>query len=72
MSVEKRGGKWYIRGKMKCDERTYLSFNLLTRGCTGKKQAEEYERKFKRQFQYIQISSHLTFEETANMRFFID
>lgn len=67
MSVEKRGGKWYIRGKIKRDDGSYISFNRLARGCTGKKQAEEYERKFRKQFQDIQVSSmYLTFKEAAD------
>ena len=67
MSVEKRGGKWYIRGKVKQDDGTHIFFNRLARGCTGKKQAEEYERKFLKQYQSIQVSSlYLTFEEAAN------
>ena len=47
MSVEKKGRKWYIRGKIKKDDGTYYENRRLARGCTGKKEAEEYDRKFK-------------------------
>ena len=41
-------------------------FDRLARGCIGKKQAEEYERKFRKQYQDIQISSMcLTFKEAS-------
>ena len=67
MSVEKKGSKWYIRGKIKKDDGTYYEYRRLARGCTGKKEAEEYDRKFKKQYQDIQVSSgYLTFEEAAD------
>ena len=66
MAVEKKGNKWYIRGKIKKDDGSYYEYRRLARGCTGKKEAEEYERKFRKQYQDVQISPlYLTFKEAA-------
>lgn len=40
MAVEKKGNKWYIRGKIKKDDGSYYKYRRLARGCTGKKEAE--------------------------------
>lgn len=67
MSVEKKGGKWYIRGKVKLFDDSVVYYHRLARGCTLKKEAEEYERKFRKQYQDIQVSSeYLTFEDAAH------
>lgn len=55
MSVEKKGRKWYIRGKIKKDDGTYYEYRRLARGCTGKKEAEEYDRKFKKQYKIFKF-----------------
>lgn len=66
MSVEKKNGKWYIRGKIKRDDGSYYEYRKVAQCCTGKKEAQEYERQFRKQYQDIQVSlSHKSFREVA-------
>lgn len=67
MAVVKKNNKWYIHGKIKKDDGSYYNYNKLARGCRIKKDAEEYERLFKLQYQDIQVSSrYITFKELAD------
>lgn len=66
MAVEKKNGKWYIRGKIKRDDGSYYEYRKVAQCCTGKKEAQEYERQFRKQYQDIQVSlSHKNFSEVA-------
>ncbi len=67
MSVEKLNGKWYIRGKIKKDSGGYYEYRRVAKGCAGKKEAQEYERLFRKQYQAIVVSKdHKTLREIAN------
>lgn len=67
MAVFKKDDKWYISGKIKKDDGTYYSYTKLARGCHLQKDAKEYERKFKLQYQDIQASSrYITFKELSD------
>lgn len=67
MAVVKKNNKWYIHGKIKKDDGSYYNYNKLARGCTLKKDAEEYERLFKIQYQDIQASTrYITFKELSD------
>ncbi len=64
MAVFKKNDKWYISGKIKKDNGSYYSYTKLAQGCKLQKEAKEYERLFKLQYQDIQASSrHITFKE---------
>ena len=66
MAVFKKDDKWYIGGKIKKDDGTYYSYTKLAQGCKLQKEAKEYERVFRMQYQEIQISSrNKTFKEVA-------
>ncbi len=66
MSVEKLNGKWYIRGKIKLDDGGYYEYRQIARGCRGKKEAQEYERIFRKKYQDIQVSKNFkTFREIS-------
>lgn len=68
MAVLKRNGKWYIYGKIKKDDGTWYQYTKLAKGCTLKKEAEEYDRLFKKQYQDIQASvGYKSFCETAEL-----
>lgn len=67
MSVNKRDGKWYIKGRIKKDDGTYYQYHKLAQGCKLKKEAEEYERMFRKQYQDIQVSvGFKSFKELAD------
>lgn len=67
MSVEKLNGKWYIRGKVKKDDGGYYEYRQIARGCTGKKEAQEYERLFRKKYQDVIVSKeHRTLKEVAD------
>lgn len=67
MGVEKRNGKWYIKGAIKKDDESWYHYNKLAKGCTLKKEAEEYDRLFKLQYQDIKASvGHKSFHELSN------
>lgn len=67
MSVEKLNGKWYIRGKVKKDDGGYYEYRRIARGCTGKKEAQEYERLFRKKYQDVIVSKeHRTLKEVAD------
>lgn len=66
MAVIKRNGKWYIKGKIKKDDSTYYQYTKLAQGCKLQKDAKEYERLFRLQYQDIQVSiRNKTFKEVA-------
>ena len=66
MAVFKKEDKWYISGKIKKDDGTYYSYTKLAQGCKLQKEAKEYERLFRMQYQDIQVSiRNKTFEEIA-------
>ena len=63
----KKEDKWYISGKIKKDDGTYYSYTKLAQGCKLQKEAKEYERLFRLQYQEIQVSvRNKTFKEVAN------
>lgn len=67
MSVEKLNGKWYIRGKVKKDDGGYYEYRRIARGCTGKKEAQEYERLFRKKYQDVIVSKeHRSLKEVAD------
>ncbi len=67
MSVFKRDGKWYIKGKIKKDDGSYYQYTKLAKGCRLQRDAIEYERLFRVQYQDIQVSArNKTFEDVAN------
>lgn len=67
MAVFKKDNKWYISGKIKKDDGSYYSYTKLARGCLLQKDAKEYERKFKLQYQDIKASSrYITFKELSD------
>lgn len=67
MSVEKLNGKWYIRGKIKKDDGGYYEYRRIARGCTGKKEAQEYERLFRKKYQDVIVSKeHRSLKEVAD------
>lgn len=67
MSVEKLNGKWYIRGKVKKDDGGYYEYRQIARGCTGKKEAQEYERLFRKKYQDVIVSKeHRSLKEVAD------
>ena len=66
MAVIKRNGKWYIKGKIKKDDGTYYQYTKLAQGCKLQKDAKEYERLFRLQYQEIQVSvRNKTFKDVA-------
>ena len=66
MTVFKKNDKWYISGKIKKDNGSYYSYTKLAQGCKLQKEAKEYERIFRLQYQDIQVSSrYITFQELA-------
>lgn len=67
MSVEKLNGKWYIRGKINKDDGGYYEYRRIARGCTGKKEAQEYERLFRKKYQDVIVSKeHRSLKEVAD------
>ncbi len=66
MAVFKKNNKWYIKGKIKKDDGSYYQYTKLAQGCQLQKEAKEYERLFRIQYQDIQVSiRNKTFEEIA-------
>ena len=53
MAVFKKDNKWYISGKIKKDNGSYYSYTKLAQGCKLQKEAKEYERLFRMQYQDI-------------------
>ena len=43
MAVEKRNGKWYIRGKVKLEDGSFKDYHRVARGCKLKKEAMKIE-----------------------------
>lgn len=69
MAVEKKNGKWYIRGKLKKEDGSYYEYRRLAKQCNRKSEAEAYELKFREQFQQeniIHIRKSKTFKSVAN------
>ncbi len=67
MAVVKKNNKWYIKGKIKKDDGSYYQYTKLAQGCKLQKEAKEYERLFRMQYQDIQASSHyITFKELSD------
>lgn len=66
VAVFKKDNKWYISGKIKKDNGSYYSYTKLAQGCKLQKEAKEYERLFRMQYQDIQVSSrYITFKELS-------
>ena len=66
MAVFKKNEKWYISGKIKKDDGRYYSYTKLAQGCKLQKEAKEYERLFRIQYQDIQVSvRNKTFKDLA-------
>lgn len=66
MAVYKSDNKWYIKGKIRKDDGTYYHYHKLATGCSLKKEAIEYERKFKISYQDIVVSvKFLSFKELS-------
>lgn len=68
MAVEKRNGKWYIRGKLKKEDGSYYEYRRLAKRCYKKSEAEAYELKFRENYQQenvIHIRKQKTFETVA-------
>lgn len=64
MSVEKRSNRYYIKGAIKKDDGSWYHYTKLAQGCSGVKEAREYEREFRKQYQEICISlSQRSFNE---------
>ena len=73
MAVYKSDNKWYIKGKIRKDDGTYYHYHKLATGCSLKKEAIEYERKFKISYQDIVVSvKFLSFKELSEeyLKFF--
>lgn len=67
MAVYKSNQKWYIKGKIKKEDGLFYYYHKLAVGCTLKKEAVEYERKFKIQYQDIQVSvKYISFKELSD------
>ncbi len=67
MAVYKSDQKWYIKGKIKKENGLFYYYHKLAVGCTLKKEAIEYERKFKKQYQDIQVSvKYVSFKELSD------
>lgn len=69
MAVEKKNGKWYIRGKLKKEDGSYYEYRRLAKQCNRKSEAEAYELKFREQFQQenvIHIRKSKNFKAVAN------
>ena len=67
MAVVKKNNNWYIKGKIKKDDGSYYQYTKLAQGCKLQKEAKEYERLFRMQYQDIQASSHyITFKELSD------
>lgn len=66
MTVFKKNDKWYMSGKIKKDDGKYYSYTKLAQGCKLQKEAKEYERLFRKQYQDIQVSiRYITFKELS-------
>lgn len=46
MAVEKRSGKWYIRGKVKLEDGKFKDYHRLAKGYSLKKEALKFEENF--------------------------
>lgn len=46
MAVQKRDGKWYIRGKVKLEDGSFKDYHRLAKGCKLKKEAQKFEENF--------------------------
>lgn len=46
MAVEKRNGKWYIRGKVKQEDGSFKDYHRVAKGCKLKKEAMKFEDNF--------------------------
>lgn len=67
MAVYKSNQKWYIKGKIKKENGLFYYYHKLAVGCTLKKEAIEYERKFKKQYQDIQVSvGYVSFKKLSD------
>lgn len=67
MSVVKRDGKWYIKGRVKREDGTYYQYTKLARGCKYVNEAREYEVEFIKQWQAIQVAKYnKSFSELAS------
>lgn len=68
MAVLKKDDKWYISGKIKKDDGTYYSYTKLAQGCKLQKEAKEFERLFRLQYQDIQASvRYMSFKELTDL-----
>lgn len=50
MAVQKRDGKWYIRGKVKLEDGSFKDYHRLAKGCKLKKEAQKFEENFLKKY----------------------
>lgn len=70
MAVEKRNGKWYIRGKVKLEDGSFKDYHRLAKGCTLKKEAQKFEDNFLAKYNEDleqMKSSNLTVKELVDL-----
>lgn len=68
MAVIKKNNKWYIKGKIKKDDGSYYQYTKLAQGCKLQKDAKEFERLFRLQYQDIQASvRYMSFKELTDL-----
>lgn len=66
MAIRTRNNKYYIFGSIKNDDGSIYQYTKLAKNCSGKKEAKEYERLFKMQYQDIVASKgYINFSELA-------
>ena len=70
MAVEKRNGKWYIRGKVKLEDGSFKDYHRVARGCKLKKEAMKIEDSFLAKYNEDleqMRASNITFKELTEM-----
>ena len=70
MAVEKRNGKWYIRGKVKLEDGSFKDYHRVARGCKLKKEAMKFEDSFLAKYNEDleqMRASNITFKELTEM-----
>ena len=70
MAVEKKDGKWYIRGKYKLENGKYKDYHRVAKGCKLKKEALKFEENFLKQISGGICDSTImspTFEDIKNL-----
>lgn len=68
MSVIKKNGKWYIRGRIYKEDGEIYEYTKLAKDCKYKQEAEIFEIEFRKQWQNIEIAKvNMTFENLVNL-----